>query len=299
MKIFTKKIAVFFLILVLIVLVPFVLLNIYHSLFFNEFKLSKNITTIFTGDSQIQTAVNDELIKNSINISSSAESYYFSYYKLQKYFSQNSQIKRVYLGFSYHSLSDSYENYIFGKQSGQISSSNFFVLPIEERLKCLVWNSQTIFYYIKKIFRAEIAKVFTDHGVGYSNNFVNTCASEKSMNKKLNTQFYNKGKLNDFSEINLDYLGRIISLCKEKKIELIFLTTPIHSYFRNKVPDVYRQKYSKIIKSEKIKLFDLSALPLTDDCFIPDGVHVSKTGAVVTSNQIINFELSLNNAPQK
>ena len=45
-----------------------------------------------------------------------------------------------------------------------------------------------------------------------------------------------------------------------------------------------------------VKLIDLSALPLTDDDFIPDGVHVSQRGSVVTSKQIINFELVLNNA---
>lgn len=299
MKNFIKKITIFFLILLLLIIVPFVYLNIYHSLFFNQFNLSKSINVIFIGDSQIQTAINDELINNSINISSSAESYYFSYYKLQKYLIQNSQIKRIYLGFSYHNLSNYYDDFITGKQSGYISSSHFFILPIEERVNCLIWNSKTPFFYLKKIFRAEIAKVFTDHGVGYSNNFVNTCASEQSMNKKLLSQFYNNGKLNDFSDINLDYLNRIVALCKTKKIELIFLTTPLHSYFRDNVPDVYRHKYAEIIKSEKIKLIDLSTLPLSDDDFIPDGVHVSQKGAVVTSEQIIKNELLLNSTPAK
>ncbi len=98
--------------------------------------------------------------------------------------------------------------------------------------------------------------------------------------------------------INLDYLEGLY-LCKTKKVELIFLTTPLHSYFRDKVPDVYRHKYAEIIKSEKIKLIDLSTLTLTDDCFIPDGVHVSQKGSVVTSKQISDYELSLNNAPSK
>ncbi len=186
MKNFIKKITIFCLILLLFIIVPFVLLNIYHSLFFNEFNLDTSIATIFTGDSQIQTAINDGVIKNSINISSSAESYYFSYYKLQKNISlRTHRLKEfiwdlVIIVYLIHTII-----ILLAKQSGQISSSNFFILPIEERLKCLVWNSQTPFFYLKKIFRAEIAKVFSEQGVGYSNNFVHTRVSEKSMNKKI------------------------------------------------------------------------------------------------------------------
>jgi hypothetical protein len=299
MKNFIKKITIFFLILLLLIIVPFVFLNIYHSLFFNEFKLSKNISTLFVGDSQIQTAINDELIKNSINIATSAESYYYSYYKLQKYLSQNPQIKRIYLGFSYHSLSNSYDDLIYGKQSGYISSGQFFNLPIEERFKCLIWNAKTLLFYLKKIFRAEIARIFSNHGVGYSNYFINTSASIKSIYKKLNSQFYTNGKVNDFSTVNLDYLDRIVSLCKAKKVDLVLLTTPLHSYFRDNVPDIYHHKYDEIINLYKLKLIDLSSIPLTDDDFIPDGVHVSQKGAVITTEEINNNELLLNNAPTK
>ena len=133
-KIFIKKIIFFFTILLSIVIAAFILLNLYHDLFLNEVKLSSNITTIFIGDSHIQTAINDSLIENSINISTTAESYYFSYYKLQRYLPANPQIKRIYLGFSYHNFSNYYEDYISGKHSVNVSSGYFLCCRFQNEL---------------------------------------------------------------------------------------------------------------------------------------------------------------------
>jgi hypothetical protein len=285
-KLFIKNILLFFSFLFALLIVSFAILNLYHYLFLNEIRLSSNVKTLFVGDSQIQTAINDRLIENSINISSTAESYYFNYYKLKNYLSSNSQIKKVYLGISYHNLSNYYDDFIYGKQSVNISSGYFFILPTSERIECLVWNADQPFLFIKKIVLSDFSKIFKNKSEGYVNNFVNVIPSTEYINRKLKSQFYNNGKLDAFSEINLDYLDRIINLCKTKKIDLIFLTTPLHKYYRDNIPDVYRNKYNEIIKSKKIEVIDLNSLHLDDDCFIPDGVHVSQKGAIITTEQL-------------
>ncbi len=256
-KFFIKKIIYFFTILLSIVIAAFVPLNLYHDLLLNEVKLSSNITTIFIGDSHIQTAINDSLIENSINISSTAESYYYSYYKLQRYFKSNPQIKRIYLGFSYHNFSNYYEDYISGKHSVNVSSGYFFTLPVSERIRCLTWNAQMPVIYLKKIFTADISKLLKSDNEGYINNFVNVRASEEEMNKKLADQYYSEGKLQGFSKTNIEYLDRIIALCKAKEIELIFLSTPLHAYYREHIPEVFRDKFNELKKSKQIKLVDL------------------------------------------
>lgn len=285
-KIFIKKVVSFFSILLLITIFLFTLLNLYHDLFLNEVKLSGNISTIFIGDSHIQTAINDSLIENSINISSTAESYYYSYYKLQRVLKSNPQIKRIYLGFSYHNFSKYYEDYINGKHSVNVSSGYFFTLPVSERIRFLIWNAETPILYLKKIFMSDLSKLLKTDNEGYINNFVNVRASEEEMNKKLADQYYTNGKVNGFSNMNLEYLDRIIALCVAKKIEIVFLSTPLHPYYRENIPEVFRNKYREIIKSKKIKLVDLSSLSLPDDCFVPDGVHVNQKGAIITTEKL-------------
>lgn len=285
-KFFIKKSILFFSILLAIVITSFILLNLYHDLFLNEVRLSSNFTDIFIGDSHIQTAINDSLIENSINISTTAESYYFSYYKLKRYLPANPQIRRIYLGFSYHNFSNYYEDYISGKHSVNVSSGYFFILPISERIICLTWNSHTPIVYLKKIFMADISKLLKSDNEGYINNFVNVQASVKEMNKKLADQYYKEGQIQGFSRTNIEYLDKIIALSKAKGIELIFLSTPLHPYYREHIPDVFREKYNELKESKKIKLIDLSSLSLTDDYFIPDGVHVTQQGAIITTEQL-------------
>ncbi|MBK9099375.1 MAG: hypothetical protein IPM14_14920 [bacterium] len=293
LKIFIKKTILFFSFLLSIVIAAFILLNLYHELFLNEVRLNSNINTVFIGDSHIQTAIDDRLIENSINISSTAESYYYSYYKLRRYLSSNPQIKRIYLGFSYHNFSNYYDDYINGKHSVNVTSGFFFVLPIAERIKCLTWNAHQPIIYLKKIFTSDISKLLKIEHEGYINNFKNVSASEEEMNKKLADQYYSNGKVNGYSNINLDYLDRIIALCKENKIELIFLSTPLHPYYRERIPDVFRKKYNELKESKKIKLVDLSTFSLPIDCYIPDGVHVSQRGSVIISELLQEYQ-SLN-----
>lgn len=69
-------------------------------------------TEVFLGDSHVRYAVYNNLLSHSINLANSSESIYFSYYKLKQLLKANQSIETVYLGFSYHNISDYYDQYI-------------------------------------------------------------------------------------------------------------------------------------------------------------------------------------------
>ncbi|MEE9573135.1 MAG: hypothetical protein V3W20_08820, partial [Candidatus Neomarinimicrobiota bacterium] len=84
------------------------------------------------------------------------------------------------------------------------------------------------------------------------------------------------------------YLLKIIDLCDKNKVELITLNTPLHSYYKNKIPMEYLRKYNEIISQNRIVSINFYELFLDDYCFIPDGDHVSEKGSILTSNYFNN-----------
>jgi len=274
--------------------IPFIFILLLIAFFsFNlsskKYTIASNISEIYVGDSHIRLSVNDSLLTKSKNLGENSEAFYFSYYKIKKILSANPNIKKLYLGVSYHSLSDYYDNYIFGEYSSVISQCYFFTLPVNGQLKYLYYNVKNLSYY-KGIIESGVCKLYKKNVPflgAYSNEFGQTSASVKTMNDRLNEQFfYANGKLKYFSLNQLFYLKEIINLCKDYDIDLVFFNTPLHSYYRNKLPKEYIEKYNTLIKEENLNLIDFSALPLNDDCYIPDGDHVSQKGASIMTIEL-------------
>ena len=108
MKFFIKKTLIFICLPLLALIFIISTLNFinYNRAYTKRF--DKSSTTVFCGDSHIELAINDSLMRNSVNVAKSSESFYFSYYKLKVMLNKNPSIKQVYLGISYHSLSSYY-----------------------------------------------------------------------------------------------------------------------------------------------------------------------------------------------
>ncbi|MEE9573070.1 MAG: hypothetical protein V3W20_08490 [Candidatus Neomarinimicrobiota bacterium] len=288
MKSFFNKTMLFISVPTILLILTFLLLNYYNNKFI-ESEISSTVTTLFIGDSHIQKSIDDKLITTAINISQSSESFYYSYYKLDKILKANPSIKRIYLGFSYHSLSSYYDEFVFGKYSKNISSRYFFILPLSEKFKLFKYNFRKLPIYIKEVYKHGIMNIFkTGNNYSflgqYENKFENVSAVQNSMDKRLLLQFYNNNRLINFSESNISYLIKIIDLCDKNKVELITLNTPLHSYYKSKIPMEYLKKYNEIISQNRIVTINFDELVLDDSCFIPDGDHVSEKGALQTSN---------------
>ena len=276
MKQFIKKIFIFISIPLTLILIS--LLLVFYTSKKIDYKLNKNIKEIYIGDSHIQCAINDSLLTNAKNVSKGAESFYFSYFKLKKLLEQNQQIERVYLGASYHSFSNYYDQFIVGQFSSFIAPKYFYVLPLKQKIKLVRWNLNDLPKLVGTIFKESQSYLFEDHAFNYgnySNKFKKSKAIPSIMNKRLEYQYYTDKKLNDFSDINMEYFFKIITLCKVQNVDLVLLNTPLHHYFKSKVPISYINKFDELVKSNKLSVIDFKLLTFTDSSFIPDGDHVS------------------------
>ena len=123
---------------------------------------------------------------------------------------------------------------------------------------------------------------------GYYNHTLDT-ASVKSMNKRIQSQFYKKGKVEDFSRVNLMYFNKIVDLCQLNKVELVLINTPLHSFYRNNVPKVFLKKHQELINEYGFKIIDLSNLKMNDDCYVRDGDHVTGKGSLIATQEFNNY----------
>jgi len=258
-----------------------------------DYKLDKKITQVFAGDSHIQNAVNDNLLKDCKNIACASESFYFTYFKLKKLLENNPNIKKVYLGASYHSLSNYYDAFITGEFSSSVSPKYFYVLPMSEKLMHIRINLTNLPTFINGVFSNNYKYLFKDSHYdygSYSNEFIKTTAVKSFMNKRLRFQYYTDGQLNPFSKINQFYLTKIKLLCKNHNVDLRLLNTPLHPYFKNKIPINYLNKFKDFVRVNKLNVIDYSNQKYNDSSFIPDGDHLSVKGACAFTSQLMRFK---------
>jgi hypothetical protein len=290
MKPFLRKTLLFLAIPLLLVTLTFFVYSLIITSSVKDDYLNSDITEVFIGDSHVEHAVYDSLVTNGKNLGHSAESLYFSYFKIKLILETNPNIRTVYLGLGYHSISRYYDDYIFGQNSLSVSPDYFFILPLREQLKLMYCNRKDLPVYIKGIIKTGAANLKTENNFtfsgAYSNEFNASCSVKSSMDKRLKIQFYKDDKLTGFSEINLLYLNKIIDLCEKKNVDLVLINTPLQSYYRSKIPKEYLSKYKQIVSDHNLKLLDFSDMALDDSCYIPDGDHVSVKGALLMTKEL-------------
>ena len=265
-----------------LLLTALLVLNFTTKKAFDGFRIAPNVTSVYSGDSHVEECINDKLLPNSLNIAQNSECYYYTYFKVKKLLA-DAHIDTLYLGFSYHSLSDYYDDFVFGEYSPIIASKYFFILPNSEKVKFLKYNSENTSLFLRKIIERGVNREIVG---GFTNVFANTAAIKKSMDKRIDFQFYRKGKLNSFSAFNMGWFDKIIQLCREKNVVPVLLNTPLHPYYKSRIPAEYLQKYDEVLRAYQLKVVDLNGLPLDDESFIPDGDHVSERGATIVSKYL-------------
>lgn len=288
MLLFLKKSLLFISALVFPILFLIFIGNVIIPNHLKNSKINLNTTQLLLGDSHIQNALNDGALNNYTSLAYHAESYYFSYYKLKILLDANPQLETLYLGFSYHNLSNYYDDYISGKYSNAISSEYFFILPLKEQVNCIYWNKNSLLVFMQSNIKYGLKNLvesnyFSFKG-GYKNSYISNTATKASMDKRILAQYYENNTVRGFSEINYNYLVKIIKLCKLNNIKLTLVNTPLHNYYKSQIPKTHIENYDAIIDKYSLEVFDFEKLKMSDDCFVKDGDHVTRKGSNITTN---------------
>ena len=289
---FKNKLYVAILTTIAILVGVFILFFFATTLKARSFDIQDDIAEIYMGDSHVRYAVNDNLLPHSLNVANSSESTYFSYFKLKKILNKDPNVKKVILGFSYHNISGYYDDYTFGRYSNSIAANYFYILPISEQLKMMKGDIKKTLSLLVHVLKSGISSWLNKNTFegGYDNPYTGVTPVEASMIQRLNLQYDLNGKLQSFSLLNIRYLDKIATLCKENNVRLVLLNTPMYPYYRTRIPQKFVEKYNEIVRSGNFEVLDLTRLEMSDSCYQPDGDLLSVEGALETTKEIIRLK---------
>ena len=289
-----------FIIFILIVAILILSIRVYNLILIKNFKFENKIKYLVIGDSYTKLAIDQKQIPNLLNLSETSEGYLFSYSKLKFILDNNNEVKKIFIGLSFHNVSPSNEfSYSYAIANNNIIKY-FNVLDNNEKLILLNYDPQFVTSFLKKILVYDLKNIFRNkNDFSDLNSFFNRQyyiseldkvfkdfkivdnkmkLSKKTINKRIQYVYYSSLSYNEKKSINTLYLFKIMELCKSKNIDLVFVSTPIHDeYFRN-IPENIKQKYYSIITENKLKIINLANVNIGDSCFMPDGDHVNTIG---------------------
>lgn len=253
-----------------------------------NFKLKPNINKIIIGNSQPECAYNDSLINNFKNLASSGETYFYNYQKLKPLLKQNPQIDTVFIEFSNTNIlvredqkiwSNKYLNHLLPRYYPFVSLQDQYVLATNNPLG---FQKAVLISFKKNINRLRKNSYdFKDSIGGYwylkrhkINAILDTLKPSKTKEIYLNNS--------QMSTIDLEYLQKIIQLCKKNHIVPYLIRSPFHPYFSG---SRYETNYQQILNSQfkSIPFIDFKAYPLKNEEYA-DLQHLNYKGSLKYSN---------------
>jgi hypothetical protein len=282
----------------LIVILGLIPVGINHYLRKNSYyKFDESVNTLFLGDSHVECAINDSLIENSINLASSADAYFYTYYKLRKLVEANPAIHTVLLGYIDDFFLKAGDEYTFGEEyMGNKYPKYCQLIPLKDKL-FLFFKRPGVFLiatrdaikqnYILLFKKPERLYLSLNWG-GY------LYLTRDKLPKNIET-FSGSGivgkrpGLPSISKLNIRYLKMIADYCSSKKINLILFRPPLHKFcVRND------EEFTFLVKNDlkNAGYLDYSDFPMEDSDF-GDLSHLNYKGARKFSG-IINVKLNNN-----
>lgn len=232
---------------------------------------------IVIGDSNTRNAIDDKIVTDFKNLSQGGESYLFAYNKLKYLLQKDNKIDTLLLAFAPHNVINN--NWIDGDREGNLRyrmSEYFFIYSPQDHYQLIKGNPYSYFnslHYVGESFYNNIQKN-KQSDLKFLGGFM---PNPKIQNTENYIPFPKKEAV--FNKLEINYLQKIVSLCKDKNIHLIFITTPKNfrrSDFKNyDAPEFYQfytQNYSKT------DYLNFNKLPLCDSCYA-DINHLSYLGA--------------------
>lgn len=269
----------------------------------NKIKIDESIKTIILGDSHTQAGINDNIVKNSINVSQSSEHFLYTFNVLKLLINNNPQIDKIILGVSFHSFGSSNDEFktinMFPKYFQILDSESICdinKIPIKEGRGILrnIINSIRINYSLSDKFSIHSHSFI---GSYYKSNKSNL--NDSTINAAIKRHYFlESGEEKKFSKYKIKYLKKIVEFCNEKNIEIIFINTPIHNRYYARIPEKFITNYYSTIEhfGEKISFYDFHSVKLKEDCY-GDADHLNLNGAKIQS-MLINEMLDIESAAQ-
>lgn len=261
----------------------------YNNIIERRFSESKNTSTVFLGSSHTAFAVYDR--NNGVcNLAAYNEPFLFSLKKLQQL-----NPDTVVLSINIQNIQYNYER-IF--ERGILSMPQYAwlmkTLSDEERkdVYSLMDFETAAFYHTQRavpLLGSKLSQEDTTHLLGRWRNAGSRSELDSfRISQRLKEEFINTSYRP--SDFQWRYFLKICEYCKEKKIVLILLSTPLYKQFSISIPEVEWKKFSSRLDDVKVKYqlshLDFTNFPLPASHFL-DSDHLNGIGAPLFTDSLL------------
>ncbi len=249
----------------------------------NYYRLKPDTHTIVLGHSQPECGINDALIPKLENFSQGGESYFYTYQKAKKLLEVNTQVKTVIISYANNQIQKRMDDWVwddshlytnYPKYNFMMDDADYGLLLKHNFTEVL--KAETKAFKSFTSFMAKNGKSFlTDRNWG---GFLHL--KRNKVDSLLKTDYLaneNRDIKLELSDTNIEYLEKIVALCKAKKVEIIFMRMPVHE----KLPFLKNESQYQDIKRRRfadVELIDFRKFRVTNDEF-GDFDHLNHKGA--------------------
>ena len=269
--------------------IPIIIIILFKILYLNKIdNIIDNYSVVICGDSHTNSGIDNCKLKNSINISNSSETYFYTFNILNKIAVKKSKPKTIVLGCSFHSFGKGYD-FDFDKDffySESMLEKYFLTLDFQSSLflftKKLNGISKVSVPLFFQMFQAvsssnKSLEYYPFIGKRHKSNKSNLCDSV--LKSAIKTHYYgSNSSKNGFSYSQKKYLIKIVNLCKMRGFRLILVNTPVHRKYHNKIPKKVLQNYYTFINKLNVRLLDLNSFKI-ESKYMGDFDHLNSLGA--------------------
>jgi hypothetical protein len=257
------------------------------------FNLKPNTKYIILGNSRPEAAFNDSLINNFSNIAQSAEPYFYTLIKTKKIFEQNKNIETVFIEFGDNQLPKERNDWIWGKD----------FLPH----KYNTYSPFMEFQDHKLLFKKNTSGFLSNLPLSAGHNFANLLQNDmdylddiggykylvrdKTDSLLANPKLVSESKMSkiELSDINIEYLKKLIKYCRESGKKACLIRSPLHPKYEGFNNE---RIFEEILNSNfsAIEFLDFANFPLLNSDF-GDLEHLNYRGAKKFSiwfNELVN-----------
>lgn len=248
----------------------------------SDFKLNSNPKYLVLGHSHSECAFNDSLIDNFKNLSESGESYFYTYFKAKEVLKQNPSIETVFVEFTNNQINESM-NYWIWKEKYMVNRfpkyspfmNNYDKLVLAQNNLSGYLNSTSL--SLKQNFSRLLEQNFSySKSIGGYRYLVRDKTDSLLNNIKIS-----KEKNILISEINLNYLSKLIRFCEQQGKNVILIRSPQHKKHLGYSNELTYQKIRNN-RYSSIEYLDFSNFPLKNSEF-GDLEHLNHKGAKIFS----------------
>jgi hypothetical protein len=257
----------------------------------NYYIVDKSKSILILGDSHTECAIDDSIVSKSVNISQAADAYFYSFIKLRKFLKINRGIKAVILGINEKNLynkdwfkSSEYMRHKCKHYFRLMNLNDFKILLEANGIKSLIdLTGASFFNFFKIVLISE--SDYKDMRIGGYQNLKRNKLEEAIAIYKAEKKQSNIDRT--YSENQIEYLLKIVDICKKYKVKLILLNTPTYVYYKNENDSYKLNQFIKKNIYNYVEYWDYSNYLLPDFGYGDFG-HLNYRGAEIFSKKLNN-----------